>query len=126
MNETLHLIHPHPVSWSSIMGLVSSELGVPLVPFDEWFARLEHSGRRTDGQLLKEYPALKLLDYFRFGLTSSRKSNTESMGLLPQVASEKGLQASLTLSDERGKPLGINDVELWLGYWRKISFLPRP
>lgn len=129
VQETLHVIHPRPVSWSTVMKPIASILGVPLVPYAEWFARLQHSGRDINSPVaLDEHPhgsisALKLVDFYRLGLkTPSQRPNTESMGLLPKVAFKKGVLASASLRDAH--QLGVGEVEKWIRYWRTIGFLP--
>ncbi|KAL6298480.1 hypothetical protein BKA93DRAFT_830667 [Sparassis latifolia] len=138
MGETLHLVHPHPVTWDTVMRPIASMLAVPLVPYREWFARLQSSildaavpsSNSDTGSLsggLSAY-ALRLMDTYQLGLTrldSSQGTSTESMGLSPKVAFEKGFYASATLMDDRlSPPLGPNDVKKWLRYWRGINFLP--
>lgn len=130
-NETLHVIHPRPVPWSKVMEPIASMLGVPLVPYAEWFARLQHSGRDINSPLaLDEHlhgsiSALKLVDFYRLGLkTPSQRANTESMGLLPKVAFEKGVLTSASLKN--APEISVDEVEKWIEYWRTIGFLPPP
>ncbi|KAJ7174132.1 acyl transferase domain-containing protein [Mycena crocata] len=123
MNETLHLVHPKPTTWKAIMDPVASMLNVPLVPYAEWFARLKSTADFAHRQ--GESPgatALKLLDYFQFGLKPAL--NAESMGLLPTVVSHKGIHASKTLMDDRVLPFDSTDIEKCVRYWRGVGFLP--
>ncbi|KAL6304755.1 hypothetical protein BKA93DRAFT_261672 [Sparassis latifolia] len=137
MGETLHLVHPRPVTWDTIMKPIASVLAVPLVPYREWFARLQSSvldtasasnnskaGDRVSGSTID---ALKLMDMYRLGmknLNPHRRTSTESMGLLPKVASQKAFHASATLMDERlCPPLCPGDANKWVHYWQSINFL---
>jgi hypothetical protein len=127
MNETLHLIHPRPTTWNTIMEPLASLLEVPLVPYAEWFARLKSTAEfahQEPGVKMEGggATALKLLDYFQFGLKPA--PNAESMGLLPRAASQKGFHASKTLMDEGASPIDSTDVEKWVKYWRGVGFLP--
>lgn len=126
LNETVHVVHPRPVSWNKIMEHTSDLLGVPLVPYAEWLARLESTSiDDSDSGDDSATAALKLSYFYRLGLKSAGKRlGTESMGLLPKVAFEKALQSSGTLRDPDVPQLGREDVEKWLRYWRNIGFLP--
>ncbi|EGN93606.1 hypothetical protein SERLA73DRAFT_97544 [Serpula lacrymans var. lacrymans S7.3] len=130
-NETLHVIHPQPVKWATVLEPLASLLDVPLVPFAEWHARLEHlHGADSQSNPSKSSSndnmssALKLTDFYRMGLNGGPQSSTESMGLLPKVASKKGFHASAALMDNRLVPLGPNDAQMWVKYWREVGFLP--
>ncbi|KAJ7656557.1 hypothetical protein B0H17DRAFT_1265163 [Mycena rosella] len=121
MNETLHLIHPRPTTWRAVVQPLASILGVPLVPYAEWFARLKSTAQFTSQSArgTRITAALKLLDFYRLGLKPG--VNTECMGLLPKVASEKGLRASKTLRSL--SPLIPADTAKWVEYWQRVGFL---
>jgi len=128
MNDTIHIVHPRPTLWNTIMEPAAKSLGVPLVPYAEWLARLEHltshlfSSSGDNTRVL----ALQLLDFYRLGMKNVlRQKGTESMGLLPVVVSEKGLQTSATLKGEMVQSLGAGDVQKWLDYWRTVDFIPK-
>ena len=40
-NAVLHLVHPKPVLWSSIIATFSKILGLSVVPYSEWLDALE-------------------------------------------------------------------------------------
>ncbi|KIJ41538.1 hypothetical protein M422DRAFT_105007, partial [Sphaerobolus stellatus SS14] len=121
--HTLHLIHPHPVEWSTIMGQITNILQVSLVPYVEWFARLDHASRHVDddkkSKCQKEgHAALKLIEFYKLGLKNDTR-NAESMGLMPSVVADKALKASKTLQDGELLPfIGQEDVRRWIDYWR--------
>ncbi|KAJ7192838.1 acyl transferase domain-containing protein, partial [Mycena pura] len=121
MNETLHLVHPQPTTWRAVMQPLATALGVPLVPYAEWFARLKATADFA-GHGARSLEALKMLDFFQQGLRPIPVR--ESMGLAPKVAMYKGTRASQTLQgDDAQVPLGAEDVEKWVHYWREIGFL---
>ncbi|PCH33723.1 hypothetical protein WOLCODRAFT_94052 [Wolfiporia cocos MD-104 SS10] len=127
-NDTVHLVHPTPVAWATIMEPLAEMMHVPLAPFAEWLARLERTADiEADNQGSAKHgndkAAVKLLMFFReIHKRHAQSSSKESMGFLPQVAVEKGVRASRTLSD--GIPsLGAQDVAKWLAYWRGVGFL---
>ncbi|KIJ47421.1 hypothetical protein M422DRAFT_164052, partial [Sphaerobolus stellatus SS14] len=84
-SHTVHLRHPRPVAWSSVMGAAATALNIPLVPYDEWFFRLEHfqhpKSQNTSREPGHPHYALRLTDYYRFGLERTWTSATESMAL---------------------------------------------
>ncbi|KAJ6464059.1 hypothetical protein C8R45DRAFT_1175371 [Mycena sanguinolenta] len=123
MNDTFHLIHPRPTTWRQVMEPLASAPDVPLVPYAEWFARLENTADfvpQVPGADAKHPAALKLLDFFQRGLKP--QVNWESVGLLPRLALQKGTHASETLRNV--PPLGPGDIESWVRYWRQVGFLP--
>ncbi|KIJ47417.1 hypothetical protein M422DRAFT_163934, partial [Sphaerobolus stellatus SS14] len=65
---TIYLRHPHPVTWSSVMGAAATALNIPLVPCDEWFLRLEHFQHLESQNMAREpghpHYALRLTDYY--------------------------------------------------------------
>ncbi|KAJ7123111.1 hypothetical protein C8R44DRAFT_735702 [Mycena epipterygia] len=120
-HDTLHIVHPCPTTWTSLMTLIAADLDVPLVPYAEWLARLEHAAR-SSFQTESEKPqigAFKLLEFYRMASQPSvAQGMVESMGLLPVVAIEKGLPTSASL---RNAPLlGRADVGAWMSYWRSV------
>ncbi|KZT12695.1 uncharacterized protein LAESUDRAFT_668561 [Laetiporus sulphureus 93-53] len=126
--ETLHVIHPRPATWMQLMEHLSTALDVPLVPYEEWFARLESisadsDSSETDGWGGDAKSALRLLDFFRQAIIKASDGDMESMGLLPLVAADKGMRVSPSLMDRSVKQLGYDDVQNWVGYWRRTGFL---
>ena len=58
----LHLVHPRPAPWHNVVAPIAAELGVPLVPYQEWFAALQasiSSGGADEVELMKANPALR-------------------------------------------------------------------
>ncbi|KAK0195634.1 putative polyketide synthase [Armillaria mellea] len=119
---TFHVVHPHPVEWGAVLRLAASKMNVPVVAYKEWIRRLETD---IDGNVssMQENPALRLLDFFRQGVSSSSSVATDSMGLLVKVAMDRSLSVSSTLRDKNLRRLGEDDVDRWIGFWKKEGFL---
>ncbi|THU95611.1 hypothetical protein K435DRAFT_859397 [Dendrothele bispora CBS 962.96] len=139
----VHLVHPRPVSWRSLMKEIAQDMNVPLVPYSEWFNRLEveassaatvstsvpDSASALVSTSLSPYgknTAISLVDYYRLGTrpSSEFRAPTESMHLEPDVSILKATLASQTLANPDIVGLGRGDVEYWLEGWRKEGFLP--
>ncbi|OSD00953.1 acetyl-CoA synthetase-like protein [Trametes coccinea BRFM310] len=118
----LHLVHPKPVSWRTIIVPIAKELGVPLVSYEEWFSALERSisaGSNEDAlTLLRSNPALRLVDFFK-GMKASPERR-EPFGTV-YMSTEKSTCVSKTLAN-----LAVIDevwVKSWLAAWRQSGFL---
>jgi hypothetical protein len=119
-SQFVHLAHPHPVPWGTIFDAFSALLGVPLVPYSEWLARLEESGKATreKNDDLRNNPALRIIELFR----------TDSMGIasargISLLSIDEAQKVSETLRDDNLPQLGIEDVKRWLDYWRNMGLL---
>ncbi|KAF8898051.1 hypothetical protein CPB84DRAFT_1748061 [Gymnopilus junonius] len=125
-NQTLHLVHPKPVKWNTVMKALATSLGVPLVPYVEWFARLESSSNdadeKTSGrQTEHSRAALRMTHFYRIALSAS-SHQTESMGLLAKVVTDNALNASPSLRSEDVQPLGEHDVKNGLLIGKRSGF----
>ncbi|KAF7330994.1 putative polyketide synthase [Mycena venus] len=124
-NSTLHIVHPHPTSWTSVISIVAEDLQLALVPYSEWLVRLQYMAKSAE--LFAEhhrFGALKLLDFYRMASQASDSAGMiESLGLLPVVAMGNALRASASLKE--ALPLGARDVQTWMSYWRSISLIPQ-
>lgn len=117
-----HLVHPRPVAWSTLASVFASELRLPLVTFKEWKERLEALDSDKHGdkvELLRNIPALKLLDMIQF---ISSQTGGEALGL-PRVSTDKIRSRSPTLAGDGLAQLMPDDVHVWLGYWRRVGLL---
>ena len=110
----LHLVHPHPVSWNVVGDAAAQTLGVPIVPYSEWAAKLREAARTSaaDRNATKKNPALALLDVF-----------VKDLGEDGTVALKTDRAVGLSPTLRSAERLGSADVEKWIGYWRKIGFL---
>lgn len=111
-----HLVHPRPTSWNAIAGPIAAALGVELVPFAEWHARLEAAPN------VRELRARRLLPWFR-GQALRMSSSPNAMGW-PGMDTIYAVRASRTLADPALRQLGEEDVRRWLLYWRRVGRLP--
>ncbi|KAJ7363860.1 acyl transferase domain-containing protein [Mycena albidolilacea] len=128
-NETVHLVHPRPITWTWLISLIAADLNLVLVPYSEWLARLEYAAKSSfqSGSTTapNQIAAVKLLDFYRIAshTTNEAQGVVESLGFLPVVVMEKGLHASASLGG--ATPLTAHDVETWMLYWRSVETFPR-
>ncbi|KIJ36517.1 hypothetical protein M422DRAFT_179334, partial [Sphaerobolus stellatus SS14] len=114
----VHLVHPKPVSLSSIIQIVSDELSVPTVPYEQWLRTLEGIGKSPSGhdesfsesQAVIDVPALQLLNFYeRVGSIARSESNGKNVGEafgLPCLSISHALSLSPTLSANDVRMLG--------------------
>ncbi|CAL1699334.1 unnamed protein product [Somion occarium] len=118
----LHLAHPRPVTWETIMEGLSKELDLPSEPYTEWLRRLKQKGTGVDpaveAENLGHYPALKILDFF--ARAQETLSCAEAMGI-PRLDVSEATRVAPTL--QKLAPLTSNDTTRWLAYWRSSGFL---
>ncbi|KAI0677488.1 acetyl-CoA synthetase-like protein [Trametes maxima] len=112
----LHLVHPRPVSWHTILSPIASALDVPLVPYADWLAALERTARGVEA--MRENPALRLLEFFR---TQSFAEDREPLGF-KHLSTEKAEKASEALRALPG--LEEEAARRWVAAWRATGFLP--
>ncbi|KAF9262404.1 hypothetical protein L218DRAFT_867659 [Marasmius fiardii PR-910] len=129
VHGTVHLVHPRAAEWRDIVVEFARQMEVPVVPYPEWFRRLEAGLYTTESQELEQkygenVAAVRLIDFFRQGLSPSSRGPTESMGLIPKVSLERGKTFSSILSGSDIPQLDNEDVERWIRYWRAVGFLP--
>ena len=118
----LHLVHPRPAAWRTVLEPIAEELRVPLVPFRDWLVALEEcNGAPFDAgyaDAVRNNPALRLLGLFR---SWSSASTPGPVSGLP-VGTENAEAASETLRN-----LPRVDAEMarsWITAWRRSGFLP--
>ena len=125
----LHLVHPHTVPWATVIEAFAEELGLPVVPYDDWLSTLEESGRALDTssqtqdaveQALEQNPALRLLAFFA-AARDRALAEYEPLGV-PRLATEKARAVSVTLNIAR--QINGEDVKRWVAYWRSTGFIP--
>lgn len=128
-SPNVHLAHPRPVPLSDILKPISDAFGIPVIPYAEWVAALEHSVEASSSapgveSALRANPASKLIDFFRGGLIQDDPDapTREAMGL-PFLQLDEAKRSSETLRDANLKQLSAVDVERWLSYWRSKGFI---
>ena len=114
-SQILHLTHPSPVPWNSVIQRTADILSVPLVYYHDWVSRLESVG--NDGDSSESSNALRLLDFFqKANLDGSSESpcvSSEIMGL-PRLSTKRSIEYLPRLSEMRGI---VGEVGKWLKYW---------
>ncbi len=123
----LHLVHPRPVSWHTLIAPIAEELRVSLVSYSTWFAALERSAAAPEGSAadaefdvdaMRANPALRLLEFFRAQTFSPEK---EPLGAV-RLSTENAERASDELA--RLPELREEMSMSWVKAWRKSGFLP--
>ena len=113
--QVLHLAHPSPVAWNSLIQPTADILSVPLVYYRDWVSRLERID--DDDNLNEPQNALRLLDFFqRTNLNGSSESpsmSSEVMGL-PRLSMKRTIEYLPRLGEMRGI---VGEVGKWLKYW---------
>ena len=117
----LHLVHPRPVPWRSLVAPVAERLGVPLVGYDEWLAKLASSvaaGSAEEVEAMAANPALRLLPFFQ--VQNRTAADREPMGLVI-LSTEKATEVSGTLAAL--PELDAARAVSWVEAWKKAGFL---
>ena len=113
----LHLAHPRPVAWNTILSTVSHALDLPLVPYSEWIQTLKKSREGLSAQqetdAYQANPALKLLDFFT---SANVNALGEALGV-PNMDLTKAVKAAPALSEDNLPQLNEVNVSRWLAYW---------
>lgn len=102
------------------MAPIAKSLGVPVVPYAEWLAKLE---KTLAAEAARENPALRLIGFYR---AAGRGDNPDREAFSnARLEKKQAVKASETLGDPSLPVLGKADTDRWLGYWRRIGVLKR-
>ena len=118
----LHLVHPRPVQWNTLLTPIAETLGVPLVSYDEWINALSTSvtaGSADEVEAMTVNPALRLLPFYQAQKEVST-SDREAMGLVI-LSTEKATRVSPTLAAL--PQLDASRAVSWVAAWKKAAFL---
>ena len=119
--SVLHLVHPQRIPWNNLIAIIASQLNVPLIPYEEWLARLQEHIDRDNGptiELMEKSPALRIMSFF----TNIVKVSPEKEPLgVAYLSTEKSTAASLTLAEL--PMLNERNVQRWMDGWKKSGFL---
>ncbi|PIL34373.1 hypothetical protein GSI_03148 [Ganoderma sinense ZZ0214-1] len=118
----VHLVHPRPVSWQSLLEPIAKELNVPLVPYTQWLSALESSvehGSAQEVEVMRLNPALRLLPFYKVQ-SKAMTPDREAMGLV-FISTDKAVQVSESLA--RMPQLDGERARMWVAAWRKSGFL---
>ncbi|KAM5543040.1 hypothetical protein V8D89_003424 [Ganoderma adspersum] len=120
----VHLVHPQPVPWHTLLAPIAQELDVPLVPYAQWLVALEGSverGSAEEVEAMRLNPALRLLSFYKAQTeTTGGTLEREAMGLV-FIATDKAVRVSASLA--RLPQLDGERAMMWLAAWRKAGFL---
>ena len=126
LDPIVHLLHPRPVSWHTLLAPIAQELDVPLVPFTEWLSRLEGSVAQGSAEGVKTMglnAALRLLSLYKArGEIVDRTLGVDVMGFAT-IGTDKAVRVSESLASL--PQLDGETAMRWLVAWRKSGFLPR-
>lgn len=118
LSPSHNAVHPRPVPWSRMITNVQSSLktvlqrDIPVVPFPEWFAKLEAVAGEPNLDA-REVPGVKLLEFFR-GVSAGDVQGMEFAADKLQAVSE-----ALRIV----QPLGQADADAWVKYWSGSGLL---
>ena len=118
----LHIVHPRPVPWYTVLAPIAQELNVPFASYDAWLAALEQGGA-DDVEAMRMNPALRLLPFFRAAKEMAEKDSDgtfEPMGLV-RLSTTKATAVSAALKDM--PQLDAERARSWVASWRKAGFL---
>ncbi len=120
----VHLVHPRPVLWRTLLAPIAQELNVPLVPYARWLSALGGSverGSAEEVEAMRLNPALRLLSFYEAqGETTEGTPDREAMGLV-FIATDKAVRVSKSLA--RLPQLDGERAMMWLAAWRKSGFV---
>ena len=125
----LHLTHPEPVPWSSVLQYFAKELDLPVAPYKEWLADLRkahaklNAGRLTPTEvegIFQENPALRLIEFFEAAEATAMKDSLEPLNV-PKLDVTKALKAAPSL--KKAEQVAHERVQRWIQFWRKTGFL---
>ncbi|THH29838.1 hypothetical protein EUX98_g4346 [Antrodiella citrinella] len=115
----LHLAHPRPVPWNTIITPIARSLSARLVPYPDWSATLEKSGENLSAEeeveMMKVNPALRILPFFMY-MHSRDGASKEALGF-PDLDMSKALEVAPALNEKNLKQIGEKDALSWLEYW---------
>lgn len=112
-----NIVHPRPITWNAVIKWVAEQLGVPIIPYSEWLARLEAAPRTSE--TLVTNPALHLLDFYRSAIPGSDRKDlhdSEAMGIANYETTNTIINAP-TLRPGHLPQLTRDDVCRWIQYW---------
>lgn len=107
---------------STALAQVTGGTKLPLVPFSEWFDKLEKLAVNATPEIMQRAPGVKLLPFYRAMATADKENRAageqavdrEAVGQF-DIDTRKVQRASETMRDV--KPLGAEDAARWVGYW---------
>jgi hypothetical protein len=102
-----NLSAPLSVPWHAIFGAFSRRLGLPLVPYAEWVARVSAAAEANTAD--EDVPAFALLDFFR----------AAKFGEDVKMSTARAAAVSHALAEMRS--LGEEDALKYLEFWKSVG-----
>ena len=113
--QLVNVVHPKPISWHSLAGLLATKLSLQMIPYEDWLAKLEDECERNSS-----LNAAHLLPFFRNIAVSQPEADREGFGL-PWLDTKECVTACPSLNEVQ--QLGEDDVKRWLTYWKQVGLL---
>lgn len=122
-------MHPRPTPWNKLVGAFSQQLDLRTATYADWFSTLEDSQHSLQSisndtaaveKMLRENPALRLLELFRAGKEHENDEDFEPPGLT-KISCAKAVSVSESLRTAGG--IDEENVRRWLMSWRKSAFI---
>ncbi|KII85380.1 hypothetical protein PLICRDRAFT_313940 [Plicaturopsis crispa FD-325 SS-3] len=111
----VHIVHPSPTQWSSIIDHFALVLDLPIFSWDEWLAALE-SPAHPQALLASQF--LKIARIFGHVLPA----RGGEVITYPPLSQESTVEESPSL---RAAPaIGLRDVEAWVTFWQRLGLMP--
>ncbi|KAF8555340.1 putative nonribosomal peptide synthetase [Imleria badia] len=126
----LNIVNPCSAPWAAIVAFVRraiikrkglpGEDVLPIVPFGEWFARLESKAEGASEDDLAKIPAIKLLEFFRAlargdeAIRNLGVGSTEAAGMT-NFSTGNVRKVSVTMANMQA--IGEDEADAWVGYW---------
>lgn len=128
----IHLRHPKPVTWTSIIETIAKYLHVPVVSYGEWLEKLncvvegDELSTADREEAAQENPAIRLIDVYRnAGAHIAGFNGNHEQEALIRITFDVDVSKKVikTLGDPNLPTLGDPDVKHWLAYWTDIGVL---
>lgn len=112
---------------STALVQVTGSSKLPLIPFSEWFNKLDQVAANATPKIMQHVPGVKLLHIYR-SMASADQANRATNELVTQheavgqvdIDTCKMQSVSETLRDV--KPLSAEDAVRWVTYWHSKGF----
>ncbi|KAE9392424.1 acetyl-CoA synthetase-like protein [Gymnopus androsaceus JB14] len=126
---TINLVHPRPVSWTSVMGAIRESLisakhlsadALPMVPFQKWAQALEATATSLSldpERIANEIPAAKIMEFVRAMSKASDETTAEDSEALGGTVLKTTNILRMSRRMQELNPIGHQEAELWVGYW---------
>ncbi|CAA7263093.1 unnamed protein product [Cyclocybe aegerita] len=131
----LNLVHPRPTKWKEIMGVISSELMIvsgsttplPLIPFYEWFKKVEERAKNPAANDFEKIPGIKLLSFYcklaKADQILGKKPGNHCMESAGMGDFSTSCIQNVSETMRMVPPIAEVDIQRWIAYWKGVGFL---